>query len=775
MSIAHHIPMILSALLAGASASAATPQQTVELVRTQTGIAHVTASDAYGLGFGQGYAQATDNLCVIARHVITVRGEKARFFGAEGQEAANVGSDFFARYYYAGAEERLKAVSGDAREILRGYAAGYNRALETLPAGVAAECRDAPWVRPITLADMFLVLEARNILSIGSWAGAAIVAATPPGAVKLGAAEIPVPDPYAREVGSNGWAFGRDATGDGSGLLVGNPHFFWTGENRFHQVHLRIPGKLDAMGAGLLALPGIQIGFNRDVAWTHTISYAGRGTFFELTLVPGKPTSYMVDGKARTMAARTVAIEVKRPDGGLDTRTHVFYETEFGPILVMPKLGLTWTANRAFAFGDALRGNVDQLSTWLAIARAGSVGEVRSAIAARTGTPWVNTLAADRKGDALYADMSRMPNVTDDLQARCAPSAEARASAAKADAVVLAGNARRCNWRRAPLVPGGALLPASQHPAVVRTDYLVNANDSYWLTNAANPMPRVPSIVGPREVAQGLRNRMELTEIAQRLAGTDGLPGNRIDRDTARAILFRNRNYAALLARGGIADVCARPGTVKLAATNVDLSEPCRVLLAWDGADQLASRGAILFRQIWPKIEAIPNIYAVPFDVGDPVNTPRDLAVDRPEVREAVRRAIAEGAAAMTDKGFAIDASVADAQSTPRLGGRIPIHGAPGAMGVLNAITSGPLDREGYTPFHGTSYLQFVSFDADGPVADGILTFDQSTDPASPYSKLQTEAFSRQQLFRLPFSDRAIKADPGYKRELLEIAGPGAR
>ena len=33
--------------------------------------------------------------------------------------------------------------------------------------------------------------------------------------------------------------------------------------------------------------------------------------------------------------------------------------------------------------------------------------------------PWVNTIAADRAGDALYADHSVVPNVPDSLAAVC--------------------------------------------------------------------------------------------------------------------------------------------------------------------------------------------------------------------------------------------------------------------------------------------------------------------------------------------------------------------
>lgn len=64
-------------------------------------------------------------------------------------------------------------------------------------------------------------------------------------------------------LGSNAWAFGREATGTGAAMLLGNPHFPWAGVNRFWQVHLTMPGSLDVMGAAIGTSAGFVIGLNR--------------------------------------------------------------------------------------------------------------------------------------------------------------------------------------------------------------------------------------------------------------------------------------------------------------------------------------------------------------------------------------------------------------------------------------------------------------------------------------------------------------------------------
>jgi len=49
------------------------------------------------------------------------------------------------------------------------------------------------------------------------------------------------------------------------------------------------------------------------------------------------------------------------------------------------------------------------------------------------------------------------------------------------------------------------------------------------------------------------------------------------------------------------------------------------------------------------------------------------------------------------------------------------------------------------------------------PVAQGMLTYSQSTDPASPWYADQTLVYSRKEWPKLPFTQERIKADPQYR------------
>jgi acyl-homoserine-lactone acylase len=149
----------------------------------------------------------------------------------------------------------------------------------------------------------------------------------------------------------------------------------------------------------------------------------------------------------------------------------------------------------------------------------------------------------------------------------------------------------------------------------------------------------------------------------------------------------------------------------------------------------------------------IPNMYRIPFNPADPVNTPSGLS---PGAAEGIRRALTAAAAEMTTLGIPLDAPLGQVQGTPREGGRIPVHGGPGIAGILNLMQSRPVGGA-LEPVHGSSYIQVVSFEAGGPVADAVLSYSQSTDPRSPHSSDQTRAFSEKRWNRLPFTPAEVQ------------------
>src|SRR5205807_9099473 len=73
----------VGALLAACASTTSSGSRTVTIERTTFGIAHITAADWEGIAFGTAYAHAQDNVCQTAEHLLTVRGERSQFLGAQ--------------------------------------------------------------------------------------------------------------------------------------------------------------------------------------------------------------------------------------------------------------------------------------------------------------------------------------------------------------------------------------------------------------------------------------------------------------------------------------------------------------------------------------------------------------------------------------------------------------------------------------------------------------------------------------------------------------------
>ncbi len=750
----------------------------VELARTSNGVAHVRADDFGSLGYGLAYAYAQDNVCMFADSLLTVRGERSRFFGPEapatmsanGEYGAasdymnlkNEDSDFFFKGYLD--IEQLKAGyaagSKDARDLLGGYAAGYNRYLKDKAGNYPAACKNAAWVRPITIEDMMLVLAEKALHASGQVFSKEIVAAARdnPNVFPVARSRVKRPDTsflMARlakltreQLGSNGLALGKDMTASGRGMLLGNPHYPWTSTDRFYQAHLAVPGRYDAMGVILGGIPIVVIGFNKDVAWTHTVTQAVHFTTFKLSLDPtdASGTTYLSDGAPVKMTSKTVSVESLQPDGRVIARSKTFYFSTQGALMVKPEAGIIWSPTAAHVLADPNRNNTRLIEQWLGIGVAKNMQELKAALDKTIGLPWVNTVAADRHGNTLFADASVVPHVTTDkFASNCF---------VVPPLLMFDGSRSACAWGTDVGAPPGIFSPVNG-PSMARTDYVGNSNDSYWLTNAgallSGPAPfGFSPLYGRTNVEQMLRTRSGFQQIEEAVA-----QHKRFQLSDMQAFAFANRIYAAELILPEFIPAC-------FGANDASLTPACTVLAAWDRRANVDSRGAVLFREFWNSASTLPNLWQVPLDIADPVNTPRGL---NPAATGAMLAALKLALQKLDVVNVPIDGRLGDYQSETRNGVRIPMHGAIGDIdGSYNSIhMDSELTAGGYLNVKwGTSYVQAVTFDENGPVAQAMLLYGQSVDPKSPYYADQLSLYSQKQWPILPFSVQQIKADQHY-------------
>jgi acyl-homoserine-lactone acylase len=741
-------------LVAPAGEASAGKRYQATITRTTFGIPHIEARDWRGVGYGVAYAYAEDNLCLLAEEFATVAGERSLHFGAEAkavlgfEEVDNLSSDVFFRAVIdlPTLREGAKSLPPRVQDLMAGYVAGYNRFLKDAGAGgIPAECRGKAWVRPITSDDMLRLNEKQMLLASSLNLAPAIANAAPPGSAVPKVA-ITLPDPRELGMGSNGWAFGSEATANGRGMVIGNPHFPWKGPNRFWQMHVIGPNGYDVMGVGLAGTPMPTLGFNKDVAWTHTVTEARHFTLYQLALDPADPTRYIVDGQSEPMTAQTVSVPMP---AGTPAISRTLYSSRFGPVFIVPSRGITWSAQSAFALKDANRGNQRGIEAWLRIGEAKNVGEVKAAVSETLGIPWVNTIAADRFGDALHADVTAVPNVSADKVKTCAtPIAGLFAEFA----ILLDGSKSACDWDVAAGTPAPGLMPASDQAVTIARSYLTNSNDSYWISNPAIPHRELSPILGKYATARSLRTRSNFIETAALLAG------GKVDHTRAQAHAFANKSLAADMAMDELAVLCAAAA---------EPQRGCAALAGWDRRFEASSKGAALFRAFWTKAARLPGLWQVTFDHVDPVNTPRTLAIDGAK-GEKLLAALAEAVAELDAANIALDAPWGDVQRVMAGNEVIAIHGGPGTLGILNMQESRPAPYGGLMPVHGTSYIQIVGFDETGPVADAILSYSQSANPASPHAADQTRAYAGKQWHRLPFDRKAISASAIAKPKRLQ-------
>lgn len=739
---------LLLGLSLAASAREQVTQASADVRRTSYGVPHIRAVDERGLGVGMGYAYAQDNLCLLANEVTTVNGQRARFFGPDQatlEERNNLASDVF--FNWLNTPEAVaafwKAQTPAMQQRIEGYVAGYNRYLKEQ--GAPAQCQ-AAWVRPLVKED--LVKLTRRLLvegGVGQFAEA-LVGAAPPQATagvqpsaKAFALAAANQQRFTLDRGSNAVAVGRDRSFNGRGMLLANPHFPWVGGMRFYQMHLTIPGQLDVMGAALPGLPVVNIGFNQHVAWTHTVDTSKHFTLYRLTLDPKDATRYLLDGKSIPLEKTAVTVQVKQADGSLKAVTHTVYSSQFGPVVQWPGK-LDWDSHYAFSLRDANLGNDRVLQQWYAMNRAGSLKELQTAVHTLQGIPWVNTLAADDQGQSLYMNLSVVPNVSAAKLAKCS---DPRAGL---QMIVLDGAHSACAWDIDPRAAQPGIFPADQLPQLQRTDYVQHSNDSAWMANPEAPLSGFSPVISQDHIGLGPRARFAL----QRLQTLEKQPISVTD---LQNMVMDNEVYLAGQVMPDLLTFCAN----QLGTDATALQPLCTSLKNWDQRANLDSGvGLVHFINLMQHLQPLPDAWRVAFDPAQPLTTPSGLAIDRAPVAKALREAMLASSAEVSKLGQTRWGDI-------QVSGQTPIHGGPQELGIYNAMQTVPRADGKREVVSGTSYLQIVSFDDKGPNAVGVLAFSESSNPASAYSKDQTQAFSEKNLRPLPFTEAQIKADPHYQ------------
>ncbi len=757
---------------------------------TTYGVPHITADNLQSLAFGSGFAYAKDNLCILADQIIKVKSERSKYFGPDrilgSGDSANLISDFghLALKVVASANKLYGSMTENSRALIEGYTAGYNKYLQdTGIENLAPQCAGQAWVKPITPQELTAYIFSASQLASGlEFFDIAFFANPGDGGeylpyvgarsdraaitklnenLALKAQSFSVPDGKNGDLGSNGWGIGKDKTENGKGILLANPHFPHTGNLRFWQSQITIPGVLNVIGAGLQGLPGIvNIGYNDNLAWTHTVSTSRRFVVYKLDLAAGNRKQYMVDGEARNIDKRTYYVEVKAGSRSVVLSKDFYYSHHGLMIETPPSFNfMSWSDSSAFTLRDAAEENVDLVDHWLAINMAKNLTEFQQAYKDFDGIPWVNTMYADDQGNAFYIDKTRVLNLS-----------ETALNLMRTDPV-LVGTRQAVGF---DILPGNTALfepdglnSYDQAPKLLRTDFVQNSNNSYWYTNPAEPLSGYSILYGDDFSPLSLRTRMGLTLLGDS-AGDDG----KFTPAEVESALLSNRAYLAEATVADLLSQCQAQGSVPVVLDNglsVNIDAACTALSGWNMRMDQNSTAGHLFREFAFKFNAKTQ-FTVPFDAADPINTPNKLATDA-----SVLKAFAAAVANVQSSNFALDAKMGDIQFTEKTmadgsasGEKFPWAGAKNQEGGFNVFASAKgddtlypihqyapvidvetgrplasgLSSAGYQINYGSSWMFVVNFTENGPVGRGLLTYSQSSDTNSAHLDDQNRVYS---------------------------------
>jgi acyl-homoserine-lactone acylase len=751
----------------------------VHIAYTSYGVPHITADNYNALFYGQGYAHAQENICSLAEQIVAVRAQKAATFGP-GDNNSNVTADFgiLALGVYQQAQDTFDSLSADHTSVIKGYVAGFNAAVSEkgAPSNYPSPCRDADWVPTLTNIDLHAFHLRIALLASGDAISDSVATASPEQAAIAPRSTTALDKIILKnkELGSNGWALGKEKTEGGKGMLLSNPHFPWAGHLRFIQSHLRIPGEFNITGVGFVGIPGVLMGFNENVAWTHTVSQSKRMTLYTLTLDPENPLRYRFAGLYKDMTSQDFTIKVKGEDGTLTDVSRTLYSTHYGPMMSWNYQGQVMT------YRDANAGNINLVPQWLAMNTAKNLSEFKKAFKDHQGVPWVNTIATDTEGNAFYIDGARTANlfgpVDDGLKDILNnPPTDDTSRALHAvwkegtGSLVLDGSNLLFSWVTDLTTPVAGTSPYWRAPQMTRTDYVFNANSSHWLTNVNAPLEGYSIVYGPEKTIRSPRTRMNATLLEEvsptGVSGSDG----KFSLTELKSVMTGERGLLSELLKTSVSTRCAGITDITLEDTTVvDISGACNAITSWDGLYTNESMGAHVFRELMIEYKTgtervlSADLFELPFNAANPVTTPSGLKArvsDATNNTDPVLIAMANVVTKLAANNFPLTAKLGDLQFHMKNDERISIPGGNAVDGVFNINVANAIPNSGYSVYHGASWVMALEFTDAGPVADAWLTYGQSHDPESEHYSDQTKLFSEGTWRPVLFTQEAIEND----------------
>ncbi len=665
-----------------------TESQKTQIAWDSWGVPHITANTTEELFFAQGWAQMQNHANLILDLYGSSRGKGAEYWGEKKLQ-----NDIL--IHTLGFEELAgeweKTEDPETKSMYITFVNGMNAYAEAHPEAIDDNYKI---VLPLTTKD--LRMHGMYVVFTRFIAGGDL------GRVQRW------PD-----MGSNTIAVGPKHSASGNAMLIQNPHLPWFHEFLFFESHLKLNEK-NMYGVTLVGFPGIAIGFNENLGWSHTNNTIDNADTYELELKDG---GYLLDGERQEFEVSSKTIKIKQENGTLVDKEIPIMKTVHGPVV-----------NKTDGIVLALRmvglDRSNMFLQWWKMINSSNFIEFENALK-MAQLPFWNVMYADKEGDIFYLFNGLVPK-------------RSSGDWNYWDRIIPGGKSEDV-WTE---VHSYSDLPKLKNPEI---GWLQNANDPPWTCTiplTLNP-DNYPSYMAPQYMSfrpqRAARMLMEDESIT-----FDELVDDKLSTHLELADRILDDLFAAV--------------------DNSDsekAKEAKTVLEQWDRNADTNSKGMVLFFNWARKFNPWNSAnYTENWSLEKPNTTPDGLSDPEGAVL------LLEKAAIETESKFgSMGIPWGDFYRINYNGKNLPANGADDSFGVFRVAWPGGSDENHLYVGGGDSWVSVIEF-GDKVKAKVLLSYGNSTQKDSPHNGDQLELFSKKEMRDAWFSNEDVRLNT-LKTEVL--------
>jgi acyl-homoserine-lactone acylase len=677
-------PITRKALKTGPSA-----KSTVEILWDTAGVPHVYGQTVAAMYYGFGYAQMENHANLLLRLYGQARGRAAEYWGPSFLDSDKIVTLFGV---VEQAKKHYTQQPATYKPCLDSFVRGLNAYAKAHPEMIGAEFRQ---VLPITPQDV--LAHSTRVICLEFIGGS-----------EAGAARVMLP-------GSNAYAIAPTKSTSKKAMLMANPHLPWEDFFLFFEAHLNGPGFM-GYGASLVGQPVLNIAFNEQLGWTHTVNTIDAADRYALTL---QDDGYTLDGAKHAFETKVVTHQVRQPDGQLTPQPITYRYSQHGPVM-QTKDGKTY----AFRFAGLT--NPGMAAQLHAMATAKNLSEFETALQ-RMQLPMFNVIYADKAGNILYLFNGNVP--------------VRREGDWPFWQGAIDGSTSKYIWTKTHPYPD---LPRVVNPP---SGFVQNANDAPWSctypmvlnpgTFPAYMSPVIPLRLRPQRSINLVKDDPSIS--------FDELAGYKLNTGLEAADRFLDDLLAA---------VEHDPDSL--------IRQAASVLKAWDKTTNRDSRGAVLFTAWFDQFK--PGMVAVGWDPQRPVSTPDGLK-DPQKAVDLLRNAAKQ----VLNKYGRLDIAWGEVNRFGPAGRDYPANGGSEQYGIYRTIHFAP-DRN-QPPLNravgGDTYVAITEF-GEQPRAQVSLSYGNASQPGHKHNGDHWKRMSEKKLREALLEKSAIRKQL-EKQETLRL------